>query len=268
MKIYIILLFAGLFAGLAGCGDGVTDRELTCMEHGGTPEYCMGNKLTNEYRAQPIQSPGYGPVSAGTHQNYYGDPAYGSWSDGQYHFNDPYGSQASSTNAFLLGAGVGGLTAYLATKAASRSSWERENPKGYQPETNTTKTALDKKGNPISQKEYDRRKAQSAKDKAAYKQKKADQARKKKAAEVKAIKDKQKADKRKADAAKRKAEADKARLNSQKLSKDKAARAAKKQALLDKKAARQSKPSKFSSQKSYNKPKYLFSKSKSSKSRR
>ena len=121
MKYYLVLVLSIV---LAACGNGVTDREEFCMENGGTAEFCLSGLRSQEFQQQfaPIPSPGYGPTSAGSHQNYYGDPQYGQWRDGQYAFNDPYGSQASSTNSFLLGAGVGGLAAYLATSSSSRSS--------------------------------------------------------------------------------------------------------------------------------------------------
>lgn len=82
--------------------------------------------------AQQQQAVDYGPVQPGNYTNYYGNPQYGHWMpNGQFQFNDPFGHAAQSTNAFLLGAGLGGLTGYLATKAAMRNSWNQSNPHGW-----------------------------------------------------------------------------------------------------------------------------------------
>lgn len=181
MKRLLAVLLVSI-AALTGCGDGMTDRERTCMELSGDVE-CL-----SEAR-RPTQ--GFGPSAPGEYTNYYGSPQHGSWgSDGQYRFHNPHGQYASSTNSFLLGAAAGGLAAYMLTKNANRSNWSQSNPNGYQPKTRTNTKYIGKGGKEISKAEYQKRKAQSKKAKAANKAK-ADKAAKlkaKKAAKLKAKK--------------------------------------------------------------------------------
>lgn len=158
------LLALSLAALLVGCGDGLTARERTCIEFGGDVNECMQ---------------GYRPVARhmtpGVNTNYYGSPQHGYWQGGSYHFNDPHSAAARSTEAFLVGAGMGSLAAYAATKAAQKSNWEKSNPKGWEPEYR------DKKGNVISKQEFDRRKQQSQKDKQKAQKAKHEQAKAKEA---------------------------------------------------------------------------------------
>ena len=150
------ILVAALLA-LTACERGLTERERECME------------LTNDSSCiREVRDTEYGPVAPGNYTNYYGSPDHGTWdSSGNYHFRDPNSSYATQTNAFLLGAGLGGLAAYALTKNANRSSWVTSNPNGYRPEVRTTTKYIGKGGKEISRSEYDKRAAQSAKDKAA-----------------------------------------------------------------------------------------------------
>ena len=172
MKKLLITTFSLL--ALSAC-DGLTDREESCLDNGGKWEDCTTEgrhhqremaRIEARQHAVVHQTSGvsdydeydydYPEVEADkSYTNYYGDPQHGSWSNGSYRFNDPHGQYASSTNSFLIGAGVGGLLGYMGTKAAMRSNWNEANPNGYTERKNT-----------ISKKELKRRKEQSRKDKA------------------------------------------------------------------------------------------------------
>ncbi|QDH46750.1 putative coil containing protein [Aeromonas phage LAh_8] len=186
MKKILIAGFIGLSALLVGgCGDGLTDREESCLAATGNIDCKSAAELELEKariqanadvqiaKAQGIMNGASAPmqseVAPGQYTNYYGDERYGQWKqDGTFQFNDPTSSWAESTNAFLLGAGLGGLAGYMATKAASRGEWKKSYPNGYTPKTYTTKTYMDKSGKTISKSEYERRVAQSNKDRMKY----------------------------------------------------------------------------------------------------
>lgn len=189
-KILLVgLLSAATF--LVGCGDGLTDREESCLEATGNIQCkskaelelelarIQGNTDVQVAKAQAdaIGSgyqdlpPADTPVQPGNYTNYYGDERYGQWKpDGTFQFNDPTSSWASETNAFLIGAGLGGLAGYIASKAATRGEWKKTYPTGYKPTTRKVETYIDKKGNPISKNEYQKRLAQSNKDRMKYQQ--------------------------------------------------------------------------------------------------
>lgn len=169
------ILVAALLA-LTACERGLTERERECME------------LTNDSSCiREVRATEYGPVAPGNYTNYYGSPDHGTWdSSGNYHFRDPNSSYATQTNAFLLGAGLGGLAAYALTKNANRSSWVTSNPNGYRPEVRTTTKYIGKGGREISRSEYDKRAAQSAKDKAAAQVKREADAKRKQQAQAQA----------------------------------------------------------------------------------
>ena len=168
MKKLLGLLFCTL--SLTAC-DGLTDREESCLDNVGTWDSCTyeGRKHQQEMARIEARTPtvqggyddydyDYPEVEANReYTNYYGDPRYGSWNNGSYHFTNPHGQYASSTNSFLVGAGIGGLLGYMGTKAAMRASWDNANPNGYTERKNT-----------ISKKELKRRKEQSKRDKAKY----------------------------------------------------------------------------------------------------
>lgn len=154
-----LLLITVIVLILSACDRGLTERERECMELSGNAEHCI--RSVNRQYAPRHDS--YGPTE---HVNYYGHPEYGQWDNGQYRFNDPNSHYASSTNSFLLGAGVGGLAAYAMSKQGSRDSWKSKNPSGW----TERKQYTSKNGKSISKKEFDKRKSQSLKDKAKHKQ--------------------------------------------------------------------------------------------------
>lgn len=183
-----ILAAASLLAGCQG-SDGLTLREHTCLDHGGTWEECTREgRLHAERMARAengqdggYDNVGYGdvdypPAEAGQqYTNYYGDPAYGHWVGGYYHFYNPYGMYAIQTNSYLLAAGLNGLASYIGTRAAMHSVWNSANPSGYHTThyTSTKYIVRNRNGKvqTISRTEAMRRKAQSRKDRAAHKAK-------------------------------------------------------------------------------------------------
>lgn len=190
MKKILIAGFVGLSALLmGGCGDGLSDREESCLKATGNIDCKSAGELELEKariqanadiqiakaQSNGMMAAGAAPmatdVAPGQYTNYYGDERYGQWKqDGTFQFNDPTSNWAESTNAFLLGAGLGGLAGYMATKAASHGEWKKSYPNGYTPKTYTAKTYMDKSGKPISKAEYERRIAQSNKDRMKYQQ--------------------------------------------------------------------------------------------------
>lgn len=166
MKRFIVI--AAIAAALVGCGD----REQECFEATGRDD-CFAElrradvakiQAANPRVEYEIEAPSYSTAAApGSYTNYYGSPQHGYWRDGSYHFSDPYSQAATSTNSFLIGAGLGGLTAYALTKAASRGSWMSSHPSGYKTETRVVKQYVTPKGS-ISKAEYERRKKQSKAD--------------------------------------------------------------------------------------------------------
>lgn len=175
MKKLVLLSTAVLvFATLGGCGeksDKQQAQEIECLELTGD-KYCRNEyeqqaaaQRSMNYNPRDIE---YGPTGPGSYNNYYGNPQYGSWgSDGQYRFHDPYSYQASQTNSFLLGAGLGGLAAYALTK----SDWSRNNPNGWTTSQRDVKQPIDRDGKSISANEYKRRLEQSKNDQAKHKAK-------------------------------------------------------------------------------------------------
>ena len=149
-------------AMLSACGeteqekDARHQRELECLQVTGdrycrSPQEVAGTTSQPVLVEQPMQNAGYAPVQPGTYTNYYGDPRYGNWdASGQYRFNDPYGQQASSTNAFLIGAGLGGLATYALTK----SDFFKKNPSGWVPTTDTVSDYYSSSGKKVSSTDY------------------------------------------------------------------------------------------------------------------
>lgn len=123
--------------------------------------------MMQQQQAMQPRNIDYGPVQPGNYTNYYGNPQYGQWMpNGQFQFFDPFGHAAQSTNAFLLGAGLGGLTGYLATKAAMRSDWNRSNPRGWSSHSWKNDKYM-YKGKSLNKNEALRRMEQSNRDRAA-----------------------------------------------------------------------------------------------------
>ena len=125
--------------------------------------------------AQPAPSvpaqPPLGPVAPGQYTNHVGNPAAGQWGpDGQWQWKDPNSEEANSTWKYLAAAGAGAAVGGLASYMLTRKQFEKENPKGWSAESSTRQvsTYTDKRGNPISKDEYERRRAQSERDRARY----------------------------------------------------------------------------------------------------
>lgn len=183
-----ILIGSVCVFGLFACSDGLSNREESCLDHGGSWEQCtseghqrnveairaqgntMGQGMSTQAHAGGYNADYYPPVQQGqAYTNHYGNEQYGYWDQqGSYQFNDPYGPQASSTNGYLLAAGLGGLATYALTSGSSYDSWSDSNPRGYSSKSYTAKSYIGKSGKTISKTDYLKRKAQSAKDKAKY----------------------------------------------------------------------------------------------------
>lgn len=109
----------------------------------------------------------YPPVQPGEYHNYYGNPQYGSWGpDGRYHFSDPYGPQASNTNAYLIGAGLGGLATYVMLK----STFDQKYHGHWNDQTYRSTQYFDGTGRRINQNDYISRLEQSKRDNEFHKQ--------------------------------------------------------------------------------------------------
>jgi hypothetical protein len=122
------------------------------------------------------QPPPAGPVAPGNYTNHVGNQAAGQWGpDGQWQWHNPQSPEADSTWKYLAaaagGAAVGGLASYMLT----RKQFEQQNPKGWSAASNTREvsTYMDRRGNPISKDEYERRRAQSERDKARHREQQA-----------------------------------------------------------------------------------------------
>ena len=163
-----------LLVSVVGCSDGLTDREESCLDNGGTWSECTSEGRYQERELARIEAKSlrnsnmydtdsYPPVGMGEEStNYYGDERHGSWDNqGSFRFNNPHSPQASSTNSFLLGVGLGGLGAYMLTKSAMRSDWNKSNPSGWSKQSRKSTRYIDKKGNTITKAEHKKRKAQS-----------------------------------------------------------------------------------------------------------
>lgn len=186
MKKLLGIGLLALAATLVGCGDGLTNKQETCLEHmedsGRTDgwEVCVeGAEYREHERAMArIENYNYGNVVYDPVQpnrdyvDYYGNENHGYWDNqGIYRFNDPYSSYAQSTNSYLLAAGFGGLAGYVTAKAATRSNWQSQHTNGWQSRSTSSTKYIGKGGKEISKSEFDRRKAQSEKDRKAHQQK-------------------------------------------------------------------------------------------------
>lgn len=179
MKKVLVLLLPAMLA-LTACDQGMSQREKECLAATGNirceseadqqiramnaqAEIMDEQADLQEAQAQ-VQYPDVAPP--GSYTNHYGDPRYGQWDqNGVFQFFDPFGEAAMSTNSFLLGAGLGGLTAYMLSRDSHHDSWKRKYGNSYKPYTSTYSGYTDRKGKPISAAEYNKRKAQSNFDK-------------------------------------------------------------------------------------------------------
>ena len=113
------------------------------------------------------------PVAPGQYVNHVGNPAAGHWGpDGQWVWKNPESPEANDTWKFLAAAGAGAAGGAAITYMLSKKHFEQRHGEG----ATWTRTAnvhdehtyRDKRGAPISAVEYERRKAQSERDKAAH----------------------------------------------------------------------------------------------------
>lgn len=120
----------------------------------------------------PPGAPPLGPVAPGQYVNHVGNPAAGSWGpDGQWQWKDPESKEANDTWKFLAAAGAGAAGGAALSYMLSKRHFEQRNPSGtWQRESNVhdEHNYRDRRGNPISAAEYDRRRAQSERDRAAH----------------------------------------------------------------------------------------------------
>ncbi len=174
MKKFLSTVVLSVSLLLSACGDGLTNREVTCLEHTGNI-HCKseGQYAVDQTRAER------GVIVGQSYTNHYGNPQHGSWNNGQYSFHNPNGVYAMQTDSFLLGAGVGGLAAYALTSASSRESFNRDNPNGFKARSKSYNKPRGKDGKILSKAEAKKRKAQSIRDKRAHKAKLKQQAKNK-----------------------------------------------------------------------------------------
>lgn len=113
-----------------------------------------------------------GPTPPGSYVNHVGNPAVGSWGpDGQWKFHNPEGPEANDTWKYLAAAGAGAAGGAAISYMLSKRHFEQKNPGGTwvrAANVNDVNSYRDKNGVPISREEYERRRAQSERDKAAH----------------------------------------------------------------------------------------------------
>ena len=114
------------------------------------------------------------PVPPGSYTNHIGNPAHGSWGpDGQWVWKNPQSEEANDTWKYWAAAGAGAAGGAALSMLMSKKHFETRNPDGqWRPENNVNDVQgyRDRKGVPISREEYERRKAQSDRDKARHRQ--------------------------------------------------------------------------------------------------
>jgi len=112
------------------------------------------------------------PVAPGQYVNHVGNPVAGHWGpDGQWVWKDPESKEANDTWKYLAAAGAGAAGGAAISYMLSKKHFEQKNPEGsWRREANIhdEHTYRDKYGKPISAAEYERRRAQSEKDKATH----------------------------------------------------------------------------------------------------
>lgn len=118
------------------------------------------------------QTPPLPPVAPGSYTNHIGNPEHGHWGpDGQWVWRNPESKEASDTWKFLAAAGAGAAGGAALSMLLSKRHFDTRNPDGqWRPENNRhdEHNYRDKNGAPISREEYERRKAQSERDRARY----------------------------------------------------------------------------------------------------
>lgn len=106
-----------------------------------------------------------GPVAPGNYTNHIGNPQAGYWNQqGQWQWHDPNSKQASSTMGYLAAAGAGAAGGALLSHYFTKRHFQEQNPQGWRPQERAVTTYMDRRGNPISEAEYRRRREQSERD--------------------------------------------------------------------------------------------------------
>lgn len=127
----------------------------------------------------PPQPPGapaagapVGPVAPGQYVNHVGNPAAGQWGpDGQWQWKDPESKEANSTMSYIAAAGLGAAGGAALSYLFTKNHFEKQNPGGQWSQSANMQSVdsyRDKRGNPISQQEYERRREQSERDRKAH----------------------------------------------------------------------------------------------------
>lgn len=96
-----------------------------------------------------------GPVSPGNYGSHIGNPLAGYWSYGNWIWNpglNPYREETNSYYDYRIS--VGGLAAGALVGALDRSSWERNNPRGYQKTTVVVNNYTSVSGKTISKAKF------------------------------------------------------------------------------------------------------------------
>lgn len=177
-EMIVVLLSVGVLSGCPSPAEQEAQhqRELECIKMTGD-RYCRSeleiqqSNIRTQHQPAPHYNPNmvdYGPVQPGQYHNYYGNPQYGTWGqDGRYYFNDPNSVQASETNSFLLGAGLGALGGY----ALSKADFTKSNPNGWVDQSRTVTKYYNSRGAEVNQTAYQSQKLKSDMNRQNYIQK-------------------------------------------------------------------------------------------------
>jgi len=175
--VYIVITLTILILTLAifiGGSEGCSERQRERIEHRREVELRLADNGVDPnipYRRGTMYVPTDPVVPPGAYYSHIGNPSHGYWGPTGWVFHDPFSEQAIATRNFYIASGLG----LAAMRSLSRDSWEKENPTGYNEEASqrrqvTTTKYIGKGGKEISKKEYDRRKIQSAVDKAKFRE--------------------------------------------------------------------------------------------------
>lgn len=121
---------------------------------------------------EPQAGPPLPPVEPGSYVNHVGNPQAGRWGpDGQWVWNNPESKEANDTWKYLAAAGAGAAGGAALSFMLSKKHFETRNPDGQwsrDANINDVASYRDRKGRVISKEEFERRRAQSERDKKAY----------------------------------------------------------------------------------------------------
>lgn len=121
---------------------------------------------------EPQAGPPLPPVEPGSYVNHVGNPQAGHWGpDGQWVWNNPESKEANDTWKYLAAAGAGAAGGAAISYMLSKKHFEQRNPGGqWRQDNNVNDVASyrDRRGNVISKEEFERRRAQSERDRKQY----------------------------------------------------------------------------------------------------